>query len=394
MTNKENAKLHTGRMERLLKVTFYVLLAVYAISLCFMFYRQTQWTGGAVYESDLPAHISMVIEDGWYYSLSALVYRLLYFLPWPSAAIAVFLTGCQVLSVLLGGKLLNRFLHRDSLANAASLVLNFVMPCYLRGVADGRYIGMQSSAIWHNSTYIVMKPLALLTLICYVMIEEQIGEELQWKRWWGFMIALTLTTAVKPSFLLVFAPAMLVYLVVDLIRGVPFGRLFIFGCGVLPSLAVVLIQNAVLFGGSTGNGWELAPGAVLAQHSAHPLISAVLSILFPLVMLEMNPQMVKSKYALGAWMMAVIGFLQLFLFSETGSRAMDGNFMWGYSFAILPIFIVGIYYLLTELRRWAKLSMIRKAALCAACAILLWHLYCGLYFYINLVQGVSYFMWD
>lgn len=97
--------------------------------------------------------------------------------------------------------------------------------------------------------------------------------------------------------------------------------------------------------------------------------------------------------------MAAFGFLELYLFAETGGRAGDGNFMWGYSFAVLMIFAVSLV-------RWAetgkKVLMERKGGenplragiFLASSLILVWHLYCGIYFYLHLLQGVSYWMWD
>ena len=57
------------------KAGLHTVIILYGISMVFLFYRQAGWTGGAVYESDLPAHIRMIVEDGWYYSLTAFIYQ-------------------------------------------------------------------------------------------------------------------------------------------------------------------------------------------------------------------------------------------------------------------------------------------------------------------------------
>jgi hypothetical protein len=367
----------------------------------------------------------MVVVDGWYYSLAALVYRMLYYLPFGDLAISIFLAICAIASVYLTALLLNRmaqmiwkeekpvWLQKDAVYLFAGLVLNLVMPCYGKGLSDGRYIGMQSASIWHNSTYIVMKWLAILSLLAYLKIEQGITRKLQGKDWFYFMLTLALTTGAKPSFLMVFAPVMLVFLLVDLIRGVPFGRLFGFGCAVLPSLGVVLLQNAVLFGAGTGNSWAISPGAVLAQHSGYPLITAALSILFPLMVVIVNlPSLKKDRWYLTAWLIGLVGFLELFLFSETGNRASDGNFMWGYSIAILVLFAAGTLkyaqnvqcMLETRTSAACKDAALHRASgkllygakwcwIGLTALVLLYHLYCGCYFYIRLLQGVSYWMW-
>ena len=260
-----------------IRYTIYVVIVLYGISSAFLYYKQTQWTGGAVYESDLPAHIKMIIVDGWYYSLTALVYKALYMFGNGSMAIAVFLAICTVAAVWLTHKLMlilygqyvcaksRKEMRADGDKWKCFLLLgaffvNIVMPCYIRGLSDGRYIGMESANIWHNSTYIVMKPLALICIILYVDLMNSYQERLSVRKWFLFSIALVICTGVKPSFLVTFAPMMAIFLLLDLIRGIPFKKVFLFGLTVIPSLLVILFQNAVLFGGDTGNGWEIKPG--------------------------------------------------------------------------------------------------------------------------------------
>lgn len=420
-----------GKYDKIGKAVLHTVILLYGLSMVFLFYKQTGWTGGAVYESDLPVHIRMIVEDGWYYSLTALVYQLLFLIPvtlpdgapFGNLAVAVFLALCGWLSVYLTAFLL-KDMQKGQIGEGGQkerggentgqkagemigvwhllggLALNLVMPCYVRGISDGRYIGMEAASIWHNSTYIVMKMTGLWCVLCYGRLAGKYRRGITWKEWGGFTLLLSVCTAVKPSFLLVFAPVMAVFLLADLLRGTAFRSVFVFGSTVFLPLLVVLFQNVILFGADTGNGWEIRPGYALSLHSAYPLPSAVLSIFFPLVLLPFFlKDMTKDRWLSGAWLMAAAGFLEVFLFTETGSRAVDGNFMWGYSFAILMIFAA-------MLVKWAELGkrMRQKgeggkdrfrAGIFAAAGLLLgWHLYCGIYFYAHLLRGVSYYMWD
>lgn len=419
------------KYNRISRFVLHTVILLYGLSMVFLFYKQAGWTGGAVYESDLPVHIRMIVEDGWYYSLTALVYQVLYLIPGTlpdgaplgNLAVAVFLALCGWLSVYLTALLLKDMQKGQIGGNGqkerggkntgqkaeetigawhllGGLALNLVMPCYVRGFSDGRYIGMEAASIWHNSTYIVMKMTGLLCVLYYGKLAEKYRQGITWKEWAGFTLLLSACTAVKPSFLLVFAPVMAVFLLFDLLKGTSFQRVFVFGATVFLPLLVVLLQNMILFGADTGNGWEIRPGYALSLHSGYPLISAVLSIFFPLAALSFFwKDMPKDRWLSGAWLMAAVGFLEVFLFTETGSRAVDGNFMWGYSFAILMIFAV-------MLVKWAKLGkqMLQKekgvkdrfrAGIFAGLGLLLgWHLYCGIYFYVHLLRGVSYYMWD
>ncbi|MCR5031449.1 MAG: hypothetical protein K6A92_01155 [Lachnospiraceae bacterium] len=373
---------------------------LYGAAALYLYVRQSQWVDGAVYESDLPAHISMAQEDGGIYSLTSLLYRLLAPLPYGTFCIALFLALCTVGAVYAAAALIRELSgernYPEGFYELAGLIVNLVMPCYIKGFADGRYIGMQSPSVWHNSTYIAMKFPALLSLLIFIRMEKQIREKIKASDWLIFTFLLLLTTAVKPSFLVVFAPMMLVYLLRDLIKGVPFGRLFIFGCGVLPSLAVILIQNALLFGADTGNGFAVLPGQAMMQHTGYPLVVTVLSLLFPLTVLAFHiRKLTENAWYRGAWIMAGIGFLEYFLLAETGTRISDGNFLWGYSIAICALFIASLVVWLEDCLKWKEKenSLPGKVGALLAVAALIWHLYCGIYFFVNLVQGTSYWMW-
>ena len=74
------------------KAGLHTVIILYGISMVFLFYRQAGWTGGAVYESDLPAHIRMIVEDGWYYSLTAFIYQAFYQIPFTLPDKAPFLS--------------------------------------------------------------------------------------------------------------------------------------------------------------------------------------------------------------------------------------------------------------------------------------------------------------
>ena len=87
--------------------------------------------------------------------------------------------------------------------------------------------------------------------------------------------------------------------------------------------------------------------------------------------------------------MAGIGFLEALLLAETGSRANDGNFLWGYSFAIFYIFVLSFV-------KWLKLGSgskkTQKAAFAGCGVILIYQLYCGVVFFVRLLMGETYFM--
>jgi hypothetical protein len=278
-----------------------------------------------------------------------------------------------------------------------ALLLNIVMPCYIRGLSDGRYMGMHASSIWHNSTYLMMKWLGLWTILVYMQIEKKITERITVKSYLFFTLILTLTTAAKPNFFLAVTPTMLVFLIIDLVKKkAPFGRLVFFGSSVVPSFAVMALQNNALFkAGAGGNGIMIAPGRAMTAHTGYLLAVSVLSIAFPLMMLLLHiKEIFKNRYLLFAWICAGTGYMEYFLFSEKGARNMDANFSWGYAFTIILIFGISLVTWINDIRNIKEdKSVIKKAYLGASTLVLGYHAYCGVLFFIRLCMGVSYMMW-
>lgn len=377
----------------------WVLVALYGVSCLYLYYMQSIQPldyDNRYYQSDLPYHISMIVDDGWYYSFTAYVYQLLYLVAGKSTVlIAAFLAMVSVWCVVLTEKLVRVLQDKkglDAQTLGGALLLNMVMPFFFKWAGQYRYVSYQSGNIWHNSTYLCMKLCAIVALLCYFQIEKNYAEKIEWKSWLGFAAALIITTGVKPSFLTVFAPAMALKLLWDLFHKVPFKQIFIFGCAVLPACGVVLWQNMVLFGEDTGQGFAINPWFTFSLHADRPKAAVLCSIAFPLVMVVFSlKDLVKDKKYFFAWMMTGIGFLEALLLAETGSRSRDGNFIWGYAFAIFYIFVISF---VKWLKLWGKDShpWLYKVLFVIAGVVLLYQTYCGVCFFIRLLCGETYFM--
>ncbi|MBQ7774953.1 MAG: hypothetical protein IJ379_03445 [Lachnospiraceae bacterium] len=392
-------KKQEEKTEKIAVVVLWVLLAVYGISSCYLYYMQSIQPldyNNRYFQSDLPYHISMIIDDCWYYSFTAYAYQLLYGLAGKSTfLIAGFLGLVTLGSILLTERLLSVLLERkkaDALTLGGAMLLNMVMPFFFEWAGKYRYVSYQSGNLWHNSTYLCMKLLALLAMLCYFRLEKSYAEKIEWKQWLFFAVTLVITTGIKPSFLTVFAPAMALKLLWDLFHKVPFKQIFLFGCAVLPACGVVLWQNMVLFGEDTGQGFALNPWFTFSLHADRPKAAVLCSIAFPLVVLVFSlKELWKDKKYFFAWLMTGIGFLEALLLAETGSRANDGNFLWGYCFAIFYIFVVSF---VKWLKLWKKPAhpWLFKAMFIVAGVVLLYQTYCGVYFYLRLLGGETYFM--
>lgn len=382
--------------KKMSRIAVHVLTALYGAACLWLFYHQSvadlTVEGEIPYQSDLPLHISMVLEDGWYYSFTAYAYKLLYLLAGGgTAGIALFLAAVCTGTVYATEALvcrLGRDREKSWFTLLLALSLNFVMPVYIRAVGEFRYVSYQSGNIWHNSTYLCMRFLALLTFLCYLRLEEKYREGLTWKEWCVFALLNVLCTGVKPSFLLAFSPIMGFFLLADLKRHVPLKRILVFGSALLPSGLVLLWQNTVLFGEGTGNGIAFRPWYIFSLHATVTKLAVVCSALFCiLAVLTTLRQVFREKEYLFIVLMSVLGFLEALCLVENGSRAVDGNFLWGYSFCLFVLFAVcAVKWLQTD-RKGARGFL--RVGLGLAYG---WHLFCGLYFFIRLVAGASFWM--
>ncbi len=403
-----------------IRIVFYILCALYGGLCLYLFYNQSiqqVYGDSLLFESDLPYHISMVVDDGWYYSLTAFVYAFLYKIAGGTVLIAVFLAFVAAGTVIATQKLLELIVSdRYGISCAGALALNFVMPFFVKWAGMYRYVSYQSPNVWHNSTYIVMRLCAVIFMYFYVKYEKDYAEKtISFKRWLILALLLALTTFVKPSFLTVFAPALALKLLWDLIKNkVKFLRAFLMGITVVPSMLVILWQNSVLFGEDTDSGYKISFMETFSFHADHPKVTVVLSVAFPVVVFvclavetlirlagnktpkqeenkgykkeKMLTSPLRDKTYIFSLVMAAVGFAEAILLIETGHRSKDGNFLWGYSVALFFLY-------LTSFKKWYGFIKERKWIPAAVCgAVFAYQIVCGAIFFTRLVSGETYFM--
>lgn len=391
------------KKEKALKTALWAMIFIYGIICVFLFYKQTFHVEGMPYESDLPYHISMAVEDHWLYSLTGVLYQFFFLTPFGNFLTALFLGIVAVAAIYVTylvlreiGKKCGLSGYSEALLLFAAFLCNVAMPFYLEWAHYQRYIGYQSASIWHNSTYQCMKLFGILAFLFYLRMEEKYRNGLSKKEWALLAVLFALTSAVKPSFLMVFAPIMAIYLLVDLCHKVEFGKVFLFGLTVIPSLLVILWQNMVLFGEDTGNGIIIAYAHTMSLHGTHPKVSLVLSVAFPVfVLLFLWKELFRDKWYLFSWLVWGNGLLQYMFLAEEGARSRDGNFTWGYSFCIFLILIFSVMKVIQVAKKPKGIfehKPVRYGFLFCAGAILIYQSYCGLYFFAELCKGATYWM--
>ncbi|MCR4895737.1 MAG: hypothetical protein K5891_03060 [Lachnospiraceae bacterium] len=373
-------------------------LAAYFFLSLYLYYQQTLYPVTGRFESDLPFHISMAVDDHWYYSFTAYVYLLCSLTPVSNFLIALFLALVSALTVVLTADLLERIRAGfdekplpKGLALGLALALNFMMAFYLPMANHAHYIGYQSGSLWHNSTYLVMRLLSVLAIRLFLDLMDHYDPKLSAKDWICFSLLLILVTGVKPSFLVVFAPVMALFLLTELLKNKRFLPVFCFGLTVVPAVLVVLWQNLVLFGSDTGNGFALRPFYVLSQRSENPKITLLLSVLFPfLVGLYHLRDFWKDRIYFGGLLLWAVGFGEAFLLAETGSRSKDGNFLWGYAIALFFLNLASLLRLLRDLEV-KDLRTGRRIYLYITAVTFVWQVLAGVWYFGILLTGATYF---
>ena len=374
-------------------------IAVYGGLCLYLFYMQSVQPldyNNRYFQSDLPYHISMIVDDGWYYSFTAYVYQILYRLAGGGTAlIAVFLAVVEVLTIGLTDRLLRLLLGRertDVLTLSGAFALNLVMAFFWPYAGQYRYVSYQSGNLWHNSTYQCMKLAALAAMILYLKAEAGYRERVTAGQWTALAGALFVCTGIKPSFLTVFAPILAVKLLADLCRRVPFKQVFLLGSTVLPACGVVLWQNMVLFGEDTGHGISFSLWYTFSLHANRTKLAVLCSIAFPLAVLFFSArELFRDKRYLFVWGMTGLGFLEALCLVETGSRSRDGNFLWGYCIAIFLIFVLSFEKWL-GLRKKSGEGLFFRAGFLICGGVFAYQVFCGAYFFARLLSGETYFM--
>ena len=401
---------------------FFIIPAVigftfYCFELVLLHYNQTLFPVTGKYESDLFAHIQMAL-DGWGYSILAVIYRLFALLPEFGFhfAIASFLCICEAGTIALTYILLRTNKIETKAAIVLTAISAFVAPAYIRAIQPYRYIGYQSGSIWHNSTYIVMKFTALICIVLYLIISQKYKEKMSAGEVIAFAILLAITTSVKTNFILVFAPVALLFLIVDFILGVPLKRLLLCALTVIPSVAVILFQEYVLFGEDTGNGIIIDPLYSVYLRAEKPYFTMILSAAFPILILLFNiipvlkdtfldfkdkKRGLTHRFFLLSWAMWFVAFVEYILLRETGQRELDDNFAWGYDFCLFILFVVSIIYFAKTIKEiiekikkkeFAAIDVFKTIFVVLTAALLIYHTYCGVFFFVRLSQGITFFM--
>lgn len=305
------------------------------------------------------------------------------------------------------------------------------------------YVGRSAVNTWHNPTNIMVRPFAIAVFYMTVNIYNrrrydlhsalvspaEAGKDFAFSGgFWAqfrvrvyskaelvlYPVCILLSTYAKPSFLQFFAPAILVFCLIDVLRTK--GRLFPFCVKLaLSFLPAALILSKQFFNYFDAN-ISIATAAAAAAETAsstdggvavyfiQPVFSslgefarvtadAVFSVLYPcafplFVLLAAPRRGVQSAAGRLSWICVIAALLESWLLHETGIRATHGNFLWGYYLSTLILWTasIGQYAALIQ-----EKTLSGRLARWGGTAFLLWHLTCGVCYVIRILQTCDYY---
>ncbi len=275
----------------------------------------------------------------------------------------------------------------------ATAILMFVGPIFIFTFPGRQYLGYFSANPYHNPTFILLKPLAL---IWFYIAAENLFKRSELKLILATALIVFLASSAKPSFTLTFIPAIgLVWLCFYTKKFKQLNwRLLIWGMGV----AAVLVLSTQYLVSYTAAGLDASvekfaftPFKTLLAYSSsyfQVALKIVMSAVFPLYVTIYYWKDVKGKltFQLG-WMNFLVGLVMALLFSEE-VRYAHGNFLWGPMTGIFILFVITIIQYFNDLAPKLEQRSARWKDWIPALLLAL-HLACGLIYYINAIISPS-----
>ena len=392
---------------------FFLLLAGYTVLMFTLFHRQTLGNTN-YYHSDMKAYILEMqgLESGYefpyplFFKLGALFHL---FLQNPPLSIALAVTVLNSLSPLVMKYYMNGILCRECTAAAAKRLwlgllitgsvfaiffVSMVFPpvgMYLPGIKN-IYVGVFSPNPFHNATYNATRPFAIVAFFLFGRILAEYESKMNWKDQLLFALFLFLTTITKPSFTFILVPTagfIMLYRIFKMkfINFLPSVKL---GCCFIPTFIPLLYQYMGVFTASgeeeAGIGFGLAGAWKL--HCNNIPLAIGLALGFPILVLMLNYKTLKTdKWYRFSWQMMLVSLIEVLFLYEKGFRLPDMNFSWGYMHGIFFVFVSSLIVLIRRTWKGEGCKWLTAAQWLAVC----WHLACGIYYFLGIVEGKLYY---
>ena len=295
-------------------------------------------------------------------------------------AAAIVLTISIVISVLLYRKLV-LMMVKDTVQNRYFADLLSIGAVFFETARcplnHWRYYQLQCAANpFHNPTILFVRPFAIASFILFIQMINSCKQRINYKYMLQFSLITLISVGAKPSYAIVFLPAMGIYTLCYIARTREWRLGGIALVSVLPSLLLLVIQQKwmslhteainirIKFGFFTeyvefGSQWELLSEVIGASLVTFPVVI----LLFRVCLMK------KDAFYPIAIIALVIGWLQMF-FLKTG---MTGDFSWGYDLAVQFATLIS----LAETRNEENRGGFRKIITGITCCIFVYQVLVG-----------------
>lgn len=198
---------------------------------------------------------------------------------------------------------------------------------------------------WHNSTTIMLMPVALLLFFRSYDFVNLNKESFFSKEALVLLLLTILSVLIKPSFFFVFVIAFpLFYLLNHKFSKPLMAVILICAAG----LAAMMMIRQYVYTGS-GSQVVIKPFEAWSTWSTNIPLSLLASVAFPLTVIVLYPrQAKKDKLLQYSWLSFFIGLFIYILLNETGVRAIHGNFSWQTIVCNFILFLSSIIFLLKQ----------------------------------------------
>jgi len=379
-----------------IKILFFVCIFSMAF---YLFYNQAINYKG-LFPSDLPEHLSFVDkmvsgaikapEVGFEYTVYAI--SKIFFISYEYAAIILMSVIYTGMVFIIGWMLKNFLMISELKVIIFSACLISVSAIYLPFFSQHLLVGPGGPNVWHNPTVLMIKPLALL--IVYFTLK---GLQEEKSFYWLCSSALLFISLIyKPSFGIVFMPALGIYVLINYPKNFKsYKNVLIM---VFPSILLLTYQTFMLLNHGDLNNKDpvyISSFAVLRHYTPNVFVSFLQGLAFPLALLICHfKKTISDRYLQLSWLVLIIAYAEFALLVEGApDRVIHGNFGWGYLVSMQLVFVFSFI----ELYRWTRevysinSTFIEKLKIQLVWLIFSFHLFSGLIYLTRIFSGGSYY---
>ncbi len=358
--------------------------------------------------TDLGTHVNRILPiiNGEYFFPHPLFHYIVYYfhklsflltLHWTLLDISVVLLSLLVVIIFDIIYRIAVYFHKDNYSLISLLIVSlsllFVTPIYLSFFNTNLYLGQWGPNTWHSPTIFMIKPFSLICLFFMVKINQ--GNE-----WYNkpvilllFSLFMALSAFAKPSFIISFAPATGIFLLMYYWKNFKlYFKIFIL---FLPTLAVLIYQYIATYSNDIISTADMKDEiiftffGVMKYYTPNVVISLILAIAFPFFLFIIDlKNCIKNQYLMISWFNVIISFALASFLAEKFKFG-QAAFVFGYIISLFLLFVFSVFHFLKLLKSKSMIKW-KNAKIIFLVLIYFLHLYSGIFYFFRYLLTKSY----